>query len=193
MTLAAAAATRDDRRLRRVLVSLCLTQVTSWGVLCYAFPVLSGLISADTGWPTWSVAAAFSTGLVASALLGIVVGRWLDRHGPRWLMTLGSVLAAAAVVGIATAPSIGLFVVGWVLAGTAMSAVLYPPAFAALTRWFGRRRVGALTILTLAGAWPAPSSPRSPPSSPASWAGAAPTWPWRPCWPWSRCPDISSG
>ena len=32
-----------------------------------------------------------------------------------------------------------------------MSAVLYPPAFAALTRWYGPRRVGALTVLTLAG------------------------------------------
>jgi cyanate permease len=31
-----------------------------------------------------------------------------------------------------------------------MSAVLYPPAFAALTRWYGDRRVHALTVLTLA-------------------------------------------
>lgn len=31
-----------------------------------------------------------------------------------------------------------------------MSAVLYPPAFAALTRWYGERRVHALTVLTLA-------------------------------------------
>jgi MFS family permease len=28
---------------------------------------------------------------------------------------------------------------------------LYPPAFAALTRWYGSRAVGALTVLTLAG------------------------------------------
>ena len=32
-----------------------------------------------------------------------------------------------------------------------MSGTLYPPAFAALTRWYGPRRVRALTILTLAG------------------------------------------
>ena len=30
-----------------------------------------------------------------------------------------------------------------------MGAVLYPPAFAALTRWYGPHHVGALTILTL--------------------------------------------
>ena len=141
----------DRRGPRRVLVTLCITQITSWGVLYYAFPVLAGQISADTGWSVPILAAAFSAGLVVSALLGIVVGRWLDRHGPRWLMTLGSVVAVVAVVGLAGAPTMGWFAVAWVAAGTAMSAVLYPPAFAALTRWYGPRRVGALTILTLAG------------------------------------------
>jgi MFS family permease len=41
------------------------------------------------------------------------------------------------------------FLAAWVPAGLAMSAVLYQPAFAALTRWYGPRRVTALTILTL--------------------------------------------
>jgi MFS family permease len=36
-----------------------------------------------------------------------------------------------------------------VITGVAMAAALYPPAFAALTRWGGDRRVGALTTLTL--------------------------------------------
>ena len=33
----------------RVLVVLCLTQITGWGVLFHAFPVLARSISADTG------------------------------------------------------------------------------------------------------------------------------------------------
>ena len=41
------------------------------------------------------------------------------------------------------------FVAAWIAAGVAMGAVLYQPAFAALTRWYGPRHVGALTILTL--------------------------------------------
>ncbi len=149
---AVASENRVDRRgMRRVLVTLCVTQVVSWGVLYYAFPVLSGRIGAETGWSAPSLAAAFSAGLVVSALSGIAVGRWLDRHGPRWLMTLGSAVAVVAVTGMAWAPTIGWFVAAWMLAGLGMSAVLYPPAFAALTRWYGPQRVGALTVLTLAG------------------------------------------
>jgi MFS family permease len=79
----------------------------------------------------------------------VPVGRWLDRVGPRPIMTGGSVLAVPAAVGIAAAPSLPWFVAAWVLAGIAMAATLYPPAFAALTRWWGSRRVTALTALTL--------------------------------------------
>jgi MFS family permease len=136
--------------LRRVLVTLCLTEVTSWGVLYYAFPVLSTRITDRTGWSAPAITAAFSGGLVVSALAGIAVGRRLDRRGPRGVMTAGSVLAVLAVLAIAAAPNLVCFAAAWLLAGVAMSGVLYPPAFAALTRWYGSRRVGALTALTLA-------------------------------------------
>jgi MFS family permease len=131
-------------------VTLCVTETTSWGILYYALPVLAGRISADTGWSLTWLTAAFSLGLVVAAVLGIGVGRWLDRHGPRWLMSAGSALAVLCLVGVALAPTFAWFVAAWAVAGVAMSAVLYPPAFAALTRWYGERRVHALTVLTLA-------------------------------------------
>ena len=140
----------DPSGLRRVLVALCLTEITSWGILYYAFPVLSVAISRDTGWSTSVIVAAFSVSQLVAAVVGIPVGRILDRHGPRWIMTAGSVLAVPALVLIATARTLPLFFAGWVFAGIAMGAVLYPPAFAALTRWYGDNYVKALMILTLA-------------------------------------------
>jgi MFS family permease len=135
--------------LRRVLAVLCVTEIVSWGVLYYAFPVLAGGIAADTGWSIGTITAAFSLALVVSALVGIPAGRWLDRFGPRLVMTTGSVLGVPAVVGIAAAGSLPWFFAAWVLAGIAMAGVLYQPAFAALTRWWGPRRTTALTALTL--------------------------------------------
>jgi MFS family permease len=139
------------RRLHVALAGLCLTEVTSWGVLYYAFPVLAGPISANTGWPRSWLTAGFSASLVVAAVTGIGVGRLLDRRGPRLVMTAGSVLGVAAVVVLASAPSLVWFVAGWLLAGLAMAGTFYQPAFAALTRWYGARRVRALTTLTLAG------------------------------------------
>ncbi|MFC9975669.1 MFS transporter [Spirillospora sp. NPDC127200] len=137
------------RRLRGVLIALCVTEITSWGVLYYAFPVLASAIAADTGWSTPAVTAAFSAALVAAALAGIPLGRVLDRRGPRPVMTAGSVLAAGAVLAVAAAPNPAWFATAWVLAGIAMAAVLYQPAFAALTRYHGPRHLAPLTTLTL--------------------------------------------
>lgn len=137
--------------LRRVLVTLCTTEIVSWGILFYALPVLAGDISSTTDWSRTAITAAFSAGLLVSAVLGIPVGRLLDRYGPRWIMTGGSALAVPALVLIALAPNLVVFAAGWLVAGIAMSAVLYLPAFAALTRWYGARRVRALTTLTLIG------------------------------------------
>lgn len=136
--------------LRRVLAILCLTEITSWGILYYAFPVLSVSIADDTGWSLQTIMAAFSIGQLAAAFTGIPVGRIIDRIGPRAIMTAGSVLAVPALLLIATARNLPTFYAGWIVAGIAMGAVLYPPAFAALTRWYGDSYVKALMILTLA-------------------------------------------
>lgn len=141
----------NRRGRNRVLAVLCLTELVSWGVLFYAFPVLSSEISAATGWSISSVTAAFSGGLLTSALTAIPIGRWIDRHGPRMLMSAGSLLAGPALLTIALATNPAVFSLGWLLAGAAMGAVLYPPAFTALTKWWGNERAKALTILTLAG------------------------------------------
>ncbi|MGV9870765.1 MFS transporter [Rhodococcus koreensis] len=143
-------ASLDETGLRRVLAVLCLTEITSWGILYYAFPVLSVSISADTGWSLPVLTAAFSLSQLAAALTGIPVGRIIDRIGPRAVMTAGSVLAVPSLLVVAAAPNLPVFYAGWLAAGVAMGAVLYPPAFAALTRWYGDKYVKALMILTLA-------------------------------------------
>lgn len=148
---AAATGTGVRSRPRAVLPALCATQITSWGIVYYAFPVLLPRLTADTGWSTNAATAAFSLALLVSAVAGIPIGRILDRRGPRAVMTAGSVLGALALLVIATAPSLAVFTLGWVLAGLTMAATFYPPAFAALTRWWGPDRIRALTIVTLAG------------------------------------------
>jgi MFS family permease len=137
------------KALWRVVAVLSVTEITSWGVLYYAFPVLAPAISADTGWSMTRLTAAFSASLLTAAVLGVAVGAAVDRFGPRPVMGTGSLLAVPAVVGLSQAPTYPLFVGAWIVAGAATSALLYPPAFAALTHWGGTHRVRALTTLTL--------------------------------------------
>ncbi|WP_162793079.1 MFS transporter [Streptomyces globosus] len=86
---------RGGRRLRRRgHRALRLSQVTGWGIVYYAVPVLNPAITAETGWSTGVTAAAFPAGLIISAVAGICMGRTLDRRGPRTVMTAGSALGA---------------------------------------------------------------------------------------------------
>ena len=140
---------RRERGLR--LAALSVAQVVSWGILYYALIVAGSTIADETGWPLAVVTACFSAGQIASALAGMVVGRLLDDIGPRLVMTLGSVTGVAGFVIVAVAPTIPVFALGWVICGVGQSAVLYQAAFTVITRRYGERRRGALTILTLAG------------------------------------------
>ena len=69
---------------RRVLVVLCGTEIVSWGVLYYAFPVLGPSIADDTGWSIAALTAAFSAGLVVNALVGILDGSAIGIDYPQF-------------------------------------------------------------------------------------------------------------
>lgn len=133
------------------LVALSLGQLVSWGVLYYGVIVAGSRIAEQTSWPLALVTGLFSLGLVVSALAGIPIGRLLDARGPRRVMTAGSALAAAGFVVVALAPTPAIFALGWVVTGAAQSAVLYQAAFTVVTRRYGERRRGPLTVVTLAG------------------------------------------
>lgn len=138
-------------RPRGGLAALCIAQVTSWGLLYYSLPVAVPRIADDTGWSHTTITAALTIGLIVSALAGLRVGKLLDATGPRRLMTGGSVVGVLALLLVAWSPNLVWFYVAWLVAGLAQSAVLYPPAFAVITRWYGPQRVRPLTTLTLIG------------------------------------------
>ena len=139
-------------RLRREVAVLCITEITAWGALFYALPVAAGTIAADRSWPLSHVLGAFTVAQLVAGLCGFWVGRRIDLVGPRTVMTLGSMLGAGALLAVGLARSPLEFSLAWVVAGAAMSATLYPPAFAAITGWTRgdhHRRLRALTAVTL--------------------------------------------
>src|SRR5213078_381352 len=77
------------------------------------------------------------------------VGRWLDRRGPRALMTVGSCLATLLTFAWARVESLATLYVVWFLMGLAMATTLYEPAFAVVVSWFARGRDRALLTVTL--------------------------------------------
>lgn len=130
-------------------------QLVTWGVLYYTFGVMLAPMQRELGWSAAEVAGAFSLALLAAGLAAPLVGRWLDRHGPRLLMTLGVALSSLLVLAWANVHTLpGLYAV-WLGLGLLMAAVLYEPTFWIIARWFSGewlcKRGRALTVLTFFG------------------------------------------
>jgi MFS family permease len=134
-----------------VVAALAVTETVSWGILYYAFAVFLVPMQRDLGWSKTELSGAFSLALATSALAAFPVGRWLDRHSPRPLMTFGSLLGALLVLAWSQVDDLLLFYLLWAGIGLAMACVLYEPAFTVVTKWFRERRRRALTAVTLVG------------------------------------------
>jgi MFS family permease len=144
-------AVATDRRIYYgwvLVVTLAFTETVSWGVLYYSFTVFLRPMQDELGWSRGAMTGAFSLALLLSGLAAIPAGRWLDRHGPRLLMTVGSVSATVLVLAWARVHELRAFYLVWAGIGVAMAAVLYEPAFVVVANWFARRRGRALTVLT---------------------------------------------
>lgn len=128
---------------------LGFTETVSWGVLYYTFSVVIAPTTAELGWSRAEVSGGLSVMLIVSGLAGLGMGRWLDEHGPRALMTAGSIIAVPLVIAWSQVRDLRSFYVIWVGIGIAFAAVNYGPAFATMIVWFRRDRSRALTLVTL--------------------------------------------
>lgn len=131
--------------------TLGVTETVSYGVLLYAFAVFVTPISAELGWSKAEITGAYSLGALVSGLAAIPVGRWVDRHGTRALMTTGSLCATVLLIAWSRVHSLTAFYGVWAAIGATMAAVHYEPAFALIATWFRTGRGRALTVLTFLG------------------------------------------
>lgn len=137
-----------------IVGALSVTETVSWGVLYYAFAVFLVPMQYDLGYSAAQLTGAFSIALLVAGLAGIAVGRHLDRHGPRALMTGGSIAGVALVLSWSQVDDLAAFYLLWAALGLVMAAVLYEPAFAVLAKQFpvAEERRRAMTAMTLVAA-----------------------------------------
>lgn len=134
----------------KLVAALSVTETISWGIVYYGFPVFLQPMERSLGASRVGVTGAFSLALAVSSLAALPVGRWLDRYGPRALMTAGSCLATVLLWAWSQVDSLGALYLIWGLMGLAMAAILYEPAFAAIVQWSPQHRDRALLTVTLA-------------------------------------------
>jgi MFS family permease len=134
----------------RITFTLAITETISWGILYYAFTVFLKPMQADLGWSSTQLTGGFSLCLLVTGIMAFPVGTWIDKHGPRFLMTTGSILASLLVFAWSRVTDVTTYYLIWFGLGWCSAAVLYEPAFAVIASWFAKRRGKALAIITFA-------------------------------------------
>src|SRR5262245_9690472 len=116
-----------------------------------AFSLLFPPILGEFGWERGVTAGAFSFGFVVSGVFSPLMGRLMDRHGPRLVMEVGVLLMAA---GLLLAPLTRepwhLYLTIGVLVGAGSVCLGYSGQSLFLPNWFVRRR-GLAMGLAFAG------------------------------------------
>ena len=112
-----------------------------------AFSLLFPPILDEFGWERGVTAGAFSFGFLVSAALSPLVGRLMDRRGPRVVIEMGVIVMAA---GLMLAPLVSrpwhLYATLGVLVGGGGNCLGYTGQSLFLPNWFVRRRGLALSL-----------------------------------------------
>jgi MFS family permease len=112
-----------------------------------AFSLLLPPLVNEFGWDRGLVAGAFSFGFLVSAVISPIVGRLMDRHGPRLIIESGVCLLTC---GLLVAPAIKtpwqLYATLGVLVGGGANLMSFTAQSLFLPNWFVHRRGLAISI-----------------------------------------------
>src|SRR5687768_5352704 len=85
----------------RAVWVLGLTQIIAWGAIFYSPVLLVPLIAAERGWSLSFSMGGFSLALLVAGMVAPMVGRSIDRYGGHVVMTIGALVSAVGLVGLA--------------------------------------------------------------------------------------------
>ena len=145
---------------KRLTIALGSAQLLAWGSSYYLLATLGRPMARGFDIdPAW-IYGSFSVALLVAAVLGPLVGRYIDRNGGRRVLIGSNLFFAAALLFMAVATNPWMLMLGWVLLGAAMPFGLYDAAMATMVRLRGlRSRSGIVGITLIAGfassvSWP---------------------------------------
>ncbi|MEA1913917.1 MAG: MFS transporter [Campylobacterota bacterium] len=120
-----------------------------YGTLFYSFTIMSTEFHNEFGWSKSFLFGIFSLGILLGGLLAPTVGKLLDHHGARVVMTIGSLLCFLGLFGISLIENEWQYIIAILFLEIVSTLVLYESAFVAFSQLAGNNARTPITQITL--------------------------------------------
>jgi MFS family permease len=114
-----------------------------------AFGVFFNPMASEFGWSSAALSTAFSISIIMDGLLGIVMGQFADRVGPRIVLTIAGLLGSGYFLMSYVTTIWQMYLAYGLIVGIGMGGVFVPLA-TSVARWFITRR-SVMTGIVMAG------------------------------------------
>jgi len=135
-----------------VIVAVCFVSACLSGTTSQLFmAVMVVPMSEEMGWTRTEASFALTLGVLVTAALSPLLGRLADRHGPRVLLPVASVIVASGFLGLAMLQNIWQYYASYAIGrGVSQASLSGVVSNTAVTNWFRRYRGRAVGIYGIA-------------------------------------------
>jgi len=149
----------------------CVMQFVQSTLLLQSFGAYFAVLRDDRGWSKTELSGAAALHQVEAAILGPLLGWFIDRFGAQWVIRVGVVMFGAGFILLSYIDSLLAFYGAFIVAALGGSLCGFFPLNVALIHWFDRHRGRALSSMQIGFALGGLAMPM------VAWGLA--TWGWR--------------
>ena len=125
----------------------CALQFVQGTLLLHSFGAYFAILRDDRGWSKTELSGAAAMHQLEAAVLGPVLGWFLDRFGPQWVIRTGVVVFGCGFMLLSTIDSLLAFYAAFIMTALGASLCGFFPLNVSLIHWFEKKRARALASM----------------------------------------------
>lgn len=129
-----------------IVVGTFISMTIGLGIAVYSFPVFFKYIINEFGWSRAKISWAKSTLTWAAGLIGPLLGKGVDKYGPRKIMLPGAVVIGLSLMLLFFTHSFWYFLILFFFVGIGFASITILPSATVISHWFKKKRGRAMGI-----------------------------------------------
>jgi MFS family permease len=118
----------------------------SSGIGFYGHGVFLDPLRTLHGWPKATISSAITLYFLTAGIMGMIIGRQVDRYGPKGVLIIGSVVIGAGFVLLSRINTVWQLYLVYFMMAVGFSCTSLVPVNTLITNWFIRKRGFAMSL-----------------------------------------------